>query len=156
GPSALILTRQGLDHQLRTGEQLDQVARGGYILSDGVGSPEIILIASGSEVGLATGAAAILNDDGIATRVVSMPNPERFMAGDAEYREHVLPSSVRGRIAIEAGVSRYWQGLVGHFGKVIGIDRFGASAPAAELFEQFGLTVDNVVSEARNLARHDR
>jgi len=151
GPSALVLTRQGVTHQPRNAEQLAAIRRGGYVLRDSQGQPQVVLIATGSEVGLATDAAHQLAQLKIAARVVSMPNPERFLVQDDSYRELVLPAAVTARIAIEAGVPHYWRGIVGAGGKVIGIDRFGASAPAGELFEAFGFTIERIVATAREL-----
>ncbi|MEX0916340.1 MAG: transketolase, partial [Wenzhouxiangellaceae bacterium] len=144
GPTALVLTRQGLTHQPRDTGQLANIRRGGYVLGDPGVPPDAIVIATGSEVDLAMQAAKTLADEGIQVRVVSMPNPGRFETQDAEYRDSVLPKSVRARVAIEAGVSHYWRGLVGDAGRVIGIDRFGASAPASDLFAHFNLTTDAV------------
>ena len=151
GPSALVLTRQGLRHQPRDAATLANIERGGYVLCAESGAPQLILIASGSELELATGAAEVLAGEGVAVRVVSMPNPERFARQPAEYRQQVLLPECRARIAIEAGVSAYWRGLVGDHGRIIGIDRFGASAPADQLFEAFGFTVANVIATAREL-----
>ncbi len=152
GPAALVLTRQGLAHHGRSSAQIAEITRGGYVLRDPeTGSPQAILIASGSEVGLATTAAEALASDGIAVRVVSMPNPGRFLAQDAGYRESVLPAALGVRVAIEAGVSHYWWPLVGASGRIIGIDRFGASAPAAQLFREFGLTVEAIVAAVMEL-----
>ncbi len=143
GPSSLILSRQGLPHQERSEEQIDNIGRGGYILRDCDGTPDAIVIATGSEVSLAVEAAA---GCGKNVRVVSMPCAERFDTQDREYREAVLPAAVTARVAVEAGVTDYWYKYVGINGRVIGIDRFGESAPAGQLFEQFGFTQDNVVA----------
>jgi transketolase len=143
GPTSLILSRQGLPHQERTPEKLAAIARGGYVIVDCEGTPDAIIIATGSEVALALQAAAKSDKK---VRVVSMPCTEVFDAQDAEYREQVLPGGVTARVAVEAGVSDYWYKYVGVNGRVIGIDRFGESAPAGQLFEQFGFTVDNVVA----------
>jgi transketolase len=143
GPSCLIFSRQNLPHQKRSLEQLELIERGGYILSDCDGTPEAIIIATGSEVELAMSAAKQLN--GKKIRVVSMPSTDTFEAQDEAYRESVLPSSVTARVAIEAGVTVGWLKYVGLQGKVVGIDRFGESAPAGELFKEYGFTVDNVV-----------
>jgi transketolase len=151
GPTSLILTRQGLPHQARDAEALCAIARGAYVLEAGGDTPDILLIATGSEVALAMAAAERLAADGVAARVVSMPSTDVFDAQDDAYRESVLPSAVTARIAIEAGVSDCWWRYVGSAGRVIGLDRFGLSAPAAKLFEYFGFTVDNVVSKAREL-----
>jgi len=152
GPTALVLTRQGLAHQARDAEQLAGIRRGGYVLRESGNGPDLVLIATGSEVELAVKAAEQLAERGIAARVVSMPNPERFLAQDAEYKASVLPDEVSARIAIEAGVTAYWHRFVGPHGAIIGIDRFGASAPAPKLFEEFGLTVERIVATAVKLA----
>ena len=149
GPSALVLTRQGLAHQSRDPDQLQEISRGGYVLRDGGERPDAIIIATGSEVELATSAAESLSGQGTEVRVVSMPNPGRFEAQDPDYRDRVLPPSVTARIAIEAGVTHYWRALVGARGRVLGIDSFGASAPADELYRHFGLTADAVVDAVR-------
>ena len=149
GPTALVLTRQGLDHQPRSADQLEAVARGGYVLRDAGDAPDAVIIATGSEVALAVEAAESLAADGKAVRVVSMPNPERFLEQPPEWRNAVLPEEVRARVAVEAGVTGYWRGLVGDRGRVIGIDTFGASAPAGELFRHYDLTVERVVREVR-------
>ena len=151
GPTSLILTRQGLPYQQRSNEQIADVVRGGYVLKDTDGTPEIILIATGSEVALAVSAADVLGADGIKTRVVSMPCTDAFDAQDAGYRESVLPASVTARVVIEAGVTETWWRLAGPQGRVIGLDRFGASAPADKLFEHFGFSTDNVVAVAKGL-----
>jgi len=143
GPTSLILSRQGLAHQDRTDAQIADIAKGGYILKDSDGAPEAIVIATGSEVGLAMEAAAA---SGKNVRVVSMPSTDAFDAQDADYKESVLPSSVTARVAVEAGVTGFWQKYVGLQGKVIGIDTFGESAPAGDLFKHFGFTVENVVN----------
>ncbi|WP_222563884.1 transketolase [Novilysobacter antarcticus] len=148
GPSCLVFSRQNLDHQPRDNAQLGDIARGGYVLRDGGADPELILIATGSEVGLAMKAAEELGD---AVRVVSMPSTDVFDRQDDEYRETVLPSACRKRVAIEAGVPDFWAKYVGLDGAVIGIDTFGASAPADKLFPHFGFTVDHVVRAARAL-----
>ena len=151
GPSALVLSRQGLPHQKRTKQQLGNIQRGAYVLKDSDGTPELILIATGSEVGLAMDAAAQLEQAGHAVRVVSMPSAFRFDGQEIEYREKVLPSSVTKRIAIEASHRDYWYKYVGLNGRVIGMSTYGESAPAGDLFKHFGFTVDNVVQEAREL-----
>jgi transketolase len=151
GPTSLILTRQGLPHQDRTDAQIADVARGGYVLRDSDGEPDILLIATGSEVALATGAAARLGTDGIKARVISMPCTSLFDAQSDEYKQQVLPANVSRRVAIEAGVSDGWWRFVGQHGRIVGLDRFGASAPADDLFEHFGFSVDNVLTVARDL-----
>ena len=146
GPSALVLTRQGLAHQDRDQQQLRDIARGGYVLRHGTDHPDAIIVATGSEVELATAAAESLAGQSIEARVVSMPNPGRFDAQESDYRNRVLPPSVGARVAIEAGVTHYWRALVGAHGRVLGIDSFGASAPAEELYRHFGLTSDAIVA----------
>ncbi len=143
GPSSLIFSRQGLPHQQRTEEQIANIAKGAYILQDCDGTPDAIIIATGSEVALAMGAAEKLS--GKKIRVVSMPSVDAFEAQDAAYREAVLPAAVTARVAVEAAVTDGWYKYVGLNGKVVGINRFGESAPAGELFKEFGFTADNVV-----------
>ncbi|HEX2140293.1 MAG TPA: transketolase [Woeseiaceae bacterium] len=151
GPTCLALTRQGVPHQARTEAQLEAIRRGGYVLRDAAGEPELIFIATGSEVALAVGAADALASEGRAVRVVSMPCVERFMASPAEWRESVLPPAIAARVVIEAGVTDTWWRIAGPQGRVIGIDRFGESAPAELLFEHFGFTVENVLNVAREV-----
>jgi len=151
GPTSLVLTRQGLPHQNRNKDQLASIARGGYILKESSAKPQIILIATGSEVALAVSAADVLVADGVAVRVVSMPCVDLFQAQDEAYREHVLPAAVTARVVIEAGVTETWWRYAGPAGRIIGLDRFGESAPADELFEHFGFSTDNVVAVAREL-----
>jgi transketolase len=151
GPTSLVLTRQNVPHQARSKEQLLNVARGGYVLMDSDGEPDIIFIATGSEVALAMSAAKSLAADGIKARVVSMPSTDVFDEQDADYRELVLPSAVTARVAIEAGVTASWWRHVGTAGQVIGLDRFGESAPADELFEHFGFSTSNVVAVAKDV-----
>ena len=143
GPSCLIFSRQGLPHQERSAEQIANIRKGGYILKDCDGTPDVIIIATGSEVALAMGAAEKLADKKV--RVVSMPSTTVFDAQDEDYRETVLPGNVTARVAVEAAVTGGWYKYVGLDGAVVGIDRFGESAPAGQLFELFGFTVDNVV-----------
>jgi transketolase len=151
GPTSLVLTRQNVPHQVRSAGQLLNVARGGYVLMDSDGEPDIIFIATGSEVALAMSAAEALAADGIKARVVSMPSTDVFDQQDADYRELVLPSAVTARVAIEAGVTASWWRYVGTAGQVIGLDRFGESAPADELFEHFGFSTSNVVAVAKDV-----
>ncbi|MGO2383520.1 MAG: transketolase family protein, partial [Halomonas sp.] len=151
GPTALILSRQNLPHQARTKAQLASIQRGGYVLKDSDGTPELILIATGSEVGLAMDAAAELEKQGKAVRVVSMPSTYRFNGQDAEYRESVLPRAVTKRIAVEASHADYWYKYVGLDGRVIGMTTFGESAPAGELFKHFGFTVENILGTAEEM-----
>jgi len=143
-PSALIFTRQTLPHQERDDEQVAAIGRGGYILREAAGPCDAIIIATGSEVGMAMESAQELSAQGINVRVVSMPNPGRFMAQERVYRDSVLPPECKARVAVEAGVRHYWHPFVGDNGRIIGIDSFGASAPASELFEFYGLTVEHV------------
>jgi len=154
-PSALIFTRQNLPHQQRDDSQVAAIERGGYVLHQASGPCEAIIIATGSEVGLAMAAAKGLADQDINVRVVSMPNPGRFMAQEPDYRESVLPSECKARLAVEAGVGHYWYPFVGDHGRIIGMDRFGASAPASELFEFYGLTVNNVSKAVQELLQTD-
>jgi len=149
GPTSLVLTRQGLPHQTRNADQIAAIACGGYILQDSDGVPDIILIATGSEVALAVSAARELAADGVNARVVSMPCTDLFDAQSKVYREQVLPAAVTVRVVIEAGVTEAWWRYAGSQGRVIGLDRFGQSAPAGELFEHFGFSTDNVVAIAK-------
>ena len=151
GPSCLIFSRQGLAHQQRTDEQVEAIKKGGYILKDCDGTPDAIIIATGSEVELAVGAAEQLSDKNI--RVVSMPSTNVFDEQDDSYKESVLPASVTARVAVEAAVTEGWYKYVGLNGKVVGIDRFGESAPAGELFKYFGFTVDNVVNAVKEVCK---
>ncbi|HHF2879104.1 TPA: transketolase [Vibrio diabolicus] len=150
-PTALIFSRQNLAQQERDAEQLANIAKGGYILKDCEGKPELILIATGSEVELAVEAAAQLTAEGKKVRVVSMPSTDAFDKQDAAYREAVLPSDVTARIAIEAGIADFWYKYVGFDGRIIGMTSFGESAPAGELFKMFGFTTENVVNTAKEL-----
>ena len=153
GPTALIFSRQNLKQQERTEEQLANVYRGGYILNDCSGTPELILIATGSEVELAVAAYHELTAAGRKVRVVSMPSTDAFDKQDQAYKESVLPSSVTARLAIEAGISDFWYKYVGLNGKIIGMTSFGESGPADQLFAKFGFTVDNVVKQAKSLLK---
>ncbi|OCH36923.1 transketolase [Aliivibrio fischeri] len=151
GPSSLIFSRQNLAQQERDAEQVANIAKGAYILKDCDGQPELILIATGSEVELAVEAAAQLTAEGKSVRVVSMPSTDAFDKQDEAYREAVLPSSVTKRIAVEAGIADFWYKYVGFGGKIIGMTTFGESAPADELFKMFGFTTENVVNTAKEL-----
>jgi transketolase len=151
GPTSLVFTRQGLPHQERTPAQVDGIRRGGYVLVDCDGEPEAIIIATGSEVALAVDAARQLNEAGRGIRVVSMPSTDTFDAQDAAYREQVLPPQVRRRVAVETGVTGWWLKYVGLEGRVIGLDRFGESAPGGELMKHFGFTVDTVRQAVQEL-----
>ncbi|WP_270805926.1 transketolase [Aeromonas sp. QDB62] len=151
GPTSLIFSRQNLAQMDRTAQQLADTAKGGYVLKDCAGTPELILIATGSEVELAVAAYEHLTAKGRAVRVVSLPCTDVFDAQSAEYKESVLPSSVTKRVAIEAGIADYWYKYVGFGGKIIGMTTFGESAPAELLFKEFGFTVENVVATAESL-----
>jgi transketolase len=151
GPTSLVLTRQGVPHQARDAAQIANIARGGYVLRDSAGDPDAILIATGSEVALAMAAAERLAAGGINARVVSMPCTSVFEEQDAGYRDAVLPPAVTARVVIEAGATATWWRHAGVKGAIIGIDRFGESAPAGELFEHFGFSVDNVVETAQRV-----
>ncbi|ECC8924156.1 transketolase, partial [Salmonella bongori] len=140
-----------LAQQERTEEQLANIARGGYVLKDCAGQPQIIFIATGSEVELAVAAYEKLTAEGVKARVVSMPSTDAFDKQDAAYREAVLPKAVSARVAIEAGIADYWFKYVGLNGAIVGMTTFGESAPAELLFEEFGFTVDNVVAKAKEL-----
>ncbi|MDD2770130.1 MAG: transketolase [Methylococcus sp.] len=146
GPSTLIFSRQNLPHIPRSAEQIAAIAQGGYVLVDCAGTPDAILLATGSEIELAVKAAEALTAQGKKIRVVSMASTNVFDAQDQAYRDSVLPPAVTRRVAIEAGVTDGWWKYVGSHGKVVGLDRFGESAPAGQLFKLFGFTVDNVVN----------
>ncbi|MFD1803767.1 transketolase [Mixta tenebrionis] len=151
GPTALIFSRQNLEQQPRTAGQLANVARGGYVLKDCAGQPQLILIATGSEVELAVAAWERLSAEGYRVRVVSMPSTDVFDKQDEAYREAVLPKAVSARVAIEAGIADYWYKYTGLNGAIIGMTTFGESAPADQLFKLFGFTVDNVVAKAKSI-----
>ncbi|WP_165855876.1 transketolase [Marinobacter sp. JSM 1782161] len=151
GPSSLVFSRQGLPHQDRSEQQLADVSKGAYVLSDSDGHPDLILIATGSEVGLAQDAATQLREQGSKVRVVSMPSAEVFEAQDAQYKQTVLPLDVTNRVAVEAAFEDYWYKYVGLDGRVVGMNSFGESAPAGDLFKFFGFTVDNVVAVSQEL-----
>jgi transketolase len=151
GPTALILSRQPLPQQLRTPQQVSDIRRGGYTLIDSDGTPECIVIASGSEIGIAAEAVKKLNAAGRRIRLVSMPSTEAFDAQDEAYRHRVLPPAIRARLAVEAGATLSWWRYVGMDGRVIGLDRFGASGKFADVYPHFGFTVDNISREVRAL-----
>ncbi len=155
GPHVLVLTRQGLPKQARDEATVSAIERGGYTLRDTAGAPDAVIMATGSEVKLAVAAAERLESEGVAARVVSLPNLERFASQDAAYRQSVLPPAVTARVSIEAGVTAGWRGLVGDRGKALGVDTFGASAPAGQLFEHYGLTVDAVCDAVRQTLNND-
>ena len=150
-PTAMVFSRQNLPHQVRTPEQIANIARGGYILRDTDGQPDAILIATGSEVGLAMDAAEVLASEGKQVRVVSMPETGVFDKQDAAYRESVLPASVTARVAVEALQADFWYKYVGLNGAIVGMTTFGESAPADQLFKHFGFTVDNVVATVKSV-----
>ena len=149
GPSNLIFSRQNLAYQERNSAQVADIARGGYVLRD-VANPQAILLATGSEVGLAVKAAQALEVEGVAVRVVSMPCTELFDRQDAAYKASVLPKGLP-RVAVEAGVTDFWHKYVGLEGAVVGIDTFGESAPAGVLFKHFGFTTENVVAKVKSV-----
>ncbi|MCM1129685.1 MAG: transketolase [Alistipes senegalensis] len=149
GPSALVFSRQNLAYQERTEGQVANIARGGYVLKDAPNA-QVVLMATGSEVELAVKAAEALAEKGVAARVVSMPSTDVFDVQDAAYRESVLPAGVP-RVAVEAGIADYWRKYVGLEGEVVGMERFGESAPASQLFPYFGFTVENVVAKAQSV-----
>jgi transketolase len=151
GPSCLIFSRQNVPHQVRTAEQISNIQRGAYVLVDCEGVPQALIIGTGSEVSLAVNAAKQLKEDGLRVRVVSMPSMDVFDAQDPAYRENVLPSRVTVRVAIEAGLQDSWYKYVGTSGKIIGVNTFGESAPAPEVYKHFGVTVDNVVKAVKAL-----
>lgn len=149
GPTCLLLTRQACPAEEHSLQSLQQIEKGGYILLDGGPDPEVILIATGSEVSLATAAAKQLPD--VKIRVVSMPSTDRFMLQDPAYREKVLPAKIKKRIAIEAGASDYWYKFVGLEGKVVGVDRFGASAPVKDVMKECGFSVEHIISVIKTI-----
>lgn len=151
GPSSLIFSRQNLQHQQRSPEQIKDIERGGYILRDCEGQPDAIIIATGSEVSLATEAAEALTKSGKKIRVVSMPSTSQFDRQDVEYIQKVLPDNVLNRVAVEAGVTDYWSKYVGLSGTVVGIDSFGESAPANDLFNHFGITTEKVIEAVNSV-----
>lgn len=153
GPTSLIFSRQNLAQQPRTAQQLADIEKGAYILKDCAGQPEVILIATGSEVELAVKAYEQLTAEGRKARVVSMPSTDAFDKQDAAYRESVLPSAVTARVAVEAGIADYWFKYTGMQGAIVGMHSFGESAPAGQLFSEFGFTVENVVSQAKALLK---
>lgn len=153
GPTSLVFSRQNLAHQARTAEQVAAIARGAYVLKDCEGTPELLIIATGSEVEICVDAVTQLQAKGIKARLVSMPSTDVFEAQDDAYRESVLPSSVRARVAVEAAAADYWYKYVGLDGKVIGMRSFGESAPGPVLMKEFGFTAENVVATATQLCK---
>jgi transketolase len=144
GPTCLIFTRQSLTHEARGASQVAAIRRGGYVLIDSDGPPEAIVIATGSEVGIAAEAVRKAAAKGRRVRLVSMPSTTTFERQDAAYKQSVLPPTVTRRVAVEAGTTNFWWQYVGLQGEVVGIDHFGASAPAKDLFKAFGFTADRV------------
>ncbi|MFV1468157.1 transketolase [Idiomarina sp. HB] len=150
-PTALVFSRQGMQQQERNEDQLTNIARGGYVLKDCDGEPEVILIATGSEVDLAVEAYEQLSEQGHKVRVVSMPSTNVFDIQDSEYKESVLPSKVTRRVAIEAGIADFWYKYIGLNGEIVGMTTFGESAPAGDLYKHFGITAENTVAAAKRL-----
>ena len=150
-PSALVLTRQALPQQPRTPAQLAAIRRGGYVLIDPPGTPECLVIATGSEIGIAAQAVNALNGLGRRVRLVSMPSTEAFDSQDGAYRDSVLPPALTRRLAVEAGATQCWWRYVGTHGRILGIDRFGASGKGADVFTYFGFTADNIARQIREL-----
>ncbi len=151
GPTSLSLSRQGVPHMQRSDDQIAAIAKGGYVLRDCDGDPEAIIVATGSEVELAVGAYDALNAKGKKVRVVSMPSTNAFDAQDAAYRESVLPAACTARVSVEAGVTGFWTKYVGLNGKMIGVDTFGESAPAPQVYKHFGVTTDAVTEAVESL-----
>jgi len=147
----LIFSRQSLPHQARDSEQVANITKGGYVLAKEQGELQAIIIATGSEVGLAMEAYEALSANGVGVRVVSMPCAEIFVEQDASYREAVLPANIRARVAVEAAHVDYWYKFVGLDGKVVGMTTYGESAPADELYKEFGITTDAVVEAVNSL-----
>jgi transketolase len=146
GPTSLLFSRQGLPHQARSAERLADAARGAYVLCDCADAPQALIIATGSEVGIAVEASKVLQRKSIAVRVVSMPCTDVFDAQSAAYKESVLPAGVKARVSVEAGVTDYWFKYIGDHGRAVGVDSFGLSAPYEKIYEHFGLTAENVAS----------
>jgi transketolase len=152
GPSSLLFSRQKLAHMPRSAEQIENIRKGAYVLLDCEGEPEVIVIATGSEVELAMIASDKLNQTGSKIRVVSMPATDLFDAQDQSYRDSVLPPACRKRISVEAGVTDYWRKYIGLDGKGLGVDTFGESAPGGDVFEHFGLTAEKLEGMIKELA----
>ena len=146
GPACLLFSRQGLPHQQRSPKQLADAARGGYVLRDCADTPQALIIATGSEVGMAVEASKLLEQKGIAARVVSMPSTDVFDAQSASFKESVLPAAIKARVSVEAGVTDYWYKYIGSYGRAVGVDSFGVSAPYEIVYEHFGLTAQSVAS----------
>lgn len=150
-PACLVFSRQGVPFISRSPEQIEQIRKGAYVLFESAGDVQLILMATGTEVGITLDAAKQLDSQGVAVRMVSMPSAEVFTRQDQAYQDAVLPSNIRNRIAVEAGISDYWRKFVGLDGDVVGVDRFGASAPGNVLMEHFGFTAENIIQRARAL-----
>ncbi len=155
-PTALVLSRQNLHQHSRTSEQLTCIQRGGYILRSNSQSPELLLIATGSEVTLAVEAWQVLTAQGFNVNVISMPSTDTFDKQPDEYKQQVLPNHVRQRIAIEASIDDYWRKYVGLDGLIMGMNSFGESAPAKQLFDYFGFTVEKLISMSLSLLQADK
>lgn len=151
GPSCLLFSRQALPHQTRNEITLDNIKRGGYVLFDCENAPQAIIIATGSEISIAMAAAKQLTEQGKRIRVVSMPSTDRFAEQPSTYQESVLPTTVTARVVVEAGARDFWYKYVGLSGKIIGIDRFGESAPAADVYKALGITAENVIQAVNKL-----
>ena len=150
-PACLVFSRQGVPFIQRTPSQIEQISKGAYVLFESSSEPQLIMLATGTEVGITLEAAQTLAAEGIAVRMISMPSAEQFMRQDQAYQQALLPTTIRARLAVEAGVSDYWRKFVGLDGDVVGVDRFGASAPGKVLMEHFGFTVKNIIQRARAL-----
>jgi transketolase len=150
-PAALTFSRQGVPFIQRTQQQIENIHKGGYILFESEGAPELIIIATGTEVGISLEACKQLDQQGKRVRLISMPCADVFDLQDEQYKQSLLPSDVRARIAVEAGITDYWRKYVGLDGDVVGIDEFGASAPGDVLMKHFGFTVENIIKRAQVL-----
>jgi transketolase len=154
-PTALLLSRQALPAQIHNATQIAQIKRGGYVLLDCNGTPDCIIMATGSEVGIAISAAETLRKEEIKIRVVSLPSVDVFLQQERSYQEEVLPNNVTRRVAVEAGSSDYWHRFIGTEGRIIGIDHYGESAPAKDLFKLFGFTAENIVSVVKSIINYE-
>lgn len=152
GPSSLLFSRQGLQHIERTEQQISDIEKGGYVLLDSGDQPELIVIATGSEIGMAYNVSKRLNEQGHNIRLVSMPSTDKFDQQDKKYQQNVLPSDCKKRIAVEAGISDYWRKYVGLDGEILGVDTFGESAPASDVFKQFGLTEEKLTDMIQSMS----
>ena len=150
-PAALTFSRQGVPFIQRTQEQIENINKGAYILFESDDEPKLIIIATGTEVGISLDAAKQLDEDGVKVRLISMPSADVFDLQDEQYKQSLLPSNIRARIAVEAGITDYWRKYVGLDGDIVGIDQFGASAPGDVLMKHFGFTVENIIKRAQGL-----